>query len=47
MVEGIRSLVISGWDAQALAQAFGIAGLAIVVFLALSSRALRLRLVRT
>jgi ABC-2 type transport system permease protein len=47
MVEGIRSLVITGWDAQALAQAFGIAGLAIVVFLALSSRALRLRLVRT
>jgi len=47
MVEGIRSLVITGWDGQALAQAFGIAGVAIVVFLALSSRALRLRLVRT
>jgi ABC-2 type transport system permease protein len=47
MVEGIRSLVITGWDGQALAQAFGIAGIAIVAFLALSSRALRTRLVRT
>ena len=47
MVEGIRSLVITGWDAQALAQAFGIAGIAIVGFLALSARALRTRLVRT
>lgn len=47
MVEGIRSLVISGWDAQALAQAFGISAIAIVAFLALSSRALRTRLVRT
>jgi ABC-2 type transport system permease protein len=47
MVEGIRSLVITGWDTQALAQAFGIAGIAIVGFLALSSRALRTRLVRT
>jgi ABC-2 type transport system permease protein len=47
MVEGIRSLVISGWDGQALAQAFAIALAAIVFFLALSSRALRTRLVRT
>ena len=47
MVEGIRSLVIVGWDGQALAQAFGIAGIAIVAFLALSARALRTRLVRT
>jgi ABC-2 type transport system permease protein len=47
MVEGIRSLVISGWDGQALAQAFGIAAIAIVAFLALSARALRTRLVRT
>ena len=47
MVEGIRSLVIAGWDGQALAQAFVIAGLAIVGFLALSARALRTRLVRT
>ena len=47
MVEGIRSLVIAGWDGQALAQAFAIAGIAIVAFLALSARALRTRLVRT
>jgi ABC-2 type transport system permease protein len=47
MVEGIRSLVIAGWDGQALAQAFGISLVAIVLFLALSSRALRTRLART
>jgi ABC-2 type transport system permease protein len=47
MVEGIRSLVITGWDGQALAQAFGIAAIAIVVFLAASARALRTRLLRT
>jgi ABC-2 type transport system permease protein len=47
MVEGIRSLVIAGWDGQALAQAFGISAVAIVLFLALSARALRTRLVRT
>ena len=47
MVEGIRSLVITGWDGQALAQAFGIAAIATVAFLALSARALRTRLVRT
>jgi ABC-2 type transport system permease protein len=47
LVEGVRSLVITGWDAQALLQAFGIAAAAIVFFLALSSRALRTRLTRT
>lgn len=47
MVEGIRSLVITGWDGRALAQAFGIAALATAGFLALSARALRTRLVRT
>ena len=47
MVEGVRSLVITGWDAQALLQAFGITAVAIVLFLALSSRALRTRLTRT
>jgi ABC-2 type transport system permease protein len=47
MVEGIRSLVITGWDGEALALAFGISGVAIVAFLALSARALRTRLVRT
>ena len=47
MVEGIRSLVITGWDAGALAASAGISAAAIVVFLALSARALRTRLVRT
>jgi len=47
MVEGIRSLVIAGWDGEALALAFGISAVAIVAFLALSARALRTRLVRT
>ena len=47
MVEGIRSLVITGWDGQALAQAFGVTAIAIVLFLVLSGRALRTRLVRT
>ena len=47
LVEGLRSLVITGWDGQALAQAFGISLVAIVLFLALSSRALRTRLART
>jgi ABC-2 type transport system permease protein len=47
MVEGIRSLVITGWDGQALAQAFGISAIATIAFLALSARALRTRLVRT
>jgi len=47
MVEGIRSLVITGWDGEALALAFGISGVAIAAFLALSARALRTRLVRT
>jgi len=47
MVEGIQSLVITGWDGQALALAFGIAAVATAFFLWLSGRALRSRLVRT
>ena len=47
MVEGIRSLVITGWDAGALAASFGISAAAIVLFLALSAHALRTRLTRT
>lgn len=47
MVEGIRSLVITGWDGEALAPAFGLSAAAIVLFLGLSARALRTRLVRT
>ena len=47
MVEGIRSLVITGWDGQALAMAFGIALAAIAIALFLASRALSTRLTRT
>jgi ABC-2 type transport system permease protein len=47
MVEGIRSLVITGWDGTALAKAFAIALAAIVIALGLATRALRTRLVRT
>ncbi|HUR85453.1 MAG TPA: ABC transporter permease [Solirubrobacteraceae bacterium] len=47
MVEGIRSLVITGWDGQALAQAFGVTAIAIALFVVLNARALRTRLVRT
>jgi ABC-2 type transport system permease protein len=47
MLEAIRSLVIVGWDAEALALGFACAGgLALIAMLAASS-ALRTRLVRT
>jgi ABC-2 type transport system permease protein len=47
MLEGIRSLVITGWDAEALAMGFACAGgLALVALIAASS-ALRTRMVRT
>ena len=47
LVEGIRSLVITGWDGEALALGFGIAaGLAALAFVA-AGRALRTRLTRT
>jgi ABC-2 type transport system permease protein len=47
MIEGIRSLIITGWDAKALALGFGIAAALLVVSLALAERAMRSRLVRT
>jgi ABC-2 type transport system permease protein len=47
LVEGVRSLVITGWDGEALAMGFGISAVMIVGFLALSSHALRTRLART
>ena len=47
LVEGIRSLVISGWDAEALALGFGMAaGIAVLAFAGAAS-ALRTRLTRT
>lgn len=47
LIEGIRSLIITGWDAQALALGFGIAGGIAVVALAAASVALDARLGRS
>ena len=46
LIEGIRSLIITGWDAQALLLGFGIAAGIAVVALAAASIALRGRLAR-
>jgi ABC-2 type transport system permease protein len=47
LIECVRSLIIVGWDAQALALGFGVAGLIAVASLVFSSFALRKRLTRT
>jgi ABC-2 type transport system permease protein len=47
LLEAIRSLLIDGWDAQALVRGFGIAGAICVVALAASASALRTRMTRT
>ena len=47
LLEGVRSLIIDGWDAQALALAFGIAGVICVIALALAGWALPRRMTRT
>ena len=47
LIEGIRSLVITGWDGEALALAFGVATALAVVALTASTFALRGRLTRT
>ena len=47
MLEGIRSLVIDGWDGEALALGFGCAAGVAVVALAAAASALRTRMVRT
>jgi ABC-2 type transport system permease protein len=47
MLEAIRSLVITGWDGEALALGFGCAGGLAVISLAAASAALRTRMVRT
>jgi ABC-2 type transport system permease protein len=47
LIEGIRSLFITGWDGEALALGFGIAIAIFVLALAAASGALRERLVRT
>ena len=47
LIEGIRSLIITGWDAQALALGFGLAGGIAAIALAAASIALRGRLARS
>jgi ABC-2 type transport system permease protein len=47
MLEAIRSLVISGWDGEALALGFACAGGVALIAIAASSAALRTRMVRT
>ena len=47
LLEGLRSLVIVGWTAQALELAFSFALLLAVISLALSRTAMRSRLART
>jgi ABC-2 type transport system permease protein len=47
LIEGVRSFIITGWDAEALALGFGIAIVAAVAATAAAASALRTRLVRT
>jgi ABC-2 type transport system permease protein len=47
LIEGIRSLIITGWDAEALALGFGIATVLAVVALAVAAASLPRRLERT
>jgi ABC-2 type transport system permease protein len=46
LLEGLRSLVITGWDAQALELGFGFALAILLLALAFSQRAMRSRLAR-
>jgi ABC-2 type transport system permease protein len=46
LIEGIRSLFITGWDPEALALAFGFAILIAVIFISAAAVSLRTRLVR-
>jgi ABC-2 type transport system permease protein len=47
MLEGIRALLITGWDGQALALAFGLTGGIAILTLTASSMALRTRMARS
>jgi ABC-2 type transport system permease protein len=47
LIEGMRSLVITGWDGEALALAFGVALVTFAAALAASTTALRERMART
>ena len=46
LIECVRSLIITGWDGQALALGFGFAGAIAAVALALAAWALRVRMAR-
>jgi ABC-2 type transport system permease protein len=46
LIEGLRSLVIKGWDAQALELGFLFAGALLVITLAFSQAAMKTRLAR-
>ena len=47
MIEGMRTLIISGWNAQALALGFGFSFAALTLALGVSGLALRKRMTRT
>ena len=47
LIEAVRSLIITGWDAQALGLGFSIAFVIAVAGVALAASALSLRLTRT
>jgi ABC-2 type transport system permease protein len=47
LIEGVRSLIITGWDGEALALGFGIAGIIAVVAIALAAASLSSRLARS
>ena len=47
LIEGIRSLIITGWDGRALALGFGFAAALVVLSLGFSGLAMKTRLVRT
>ena len=47
LIEGVRSLIVTGWDGEALALGFGVAIVASVAGVTAAAAALRTRLVRT
>jgi ABC-2 type transport system permease protein len=47
LLEGVRSLIIMGWDPEALALGFGIAAILATIAVTLASMALRTRLTRS
>ena len=47
LIEGVRSLIITGWDGQALALGFGFAAALAIISLGASSLAMRSRMART